>query len=110
MNELIKVEENTLIVAEKVVEQIKDFERKKKIIEEKEKAFKDLLMEKMQEYGLSSYESPDKTLKISYTPENEVMIFDSTRFKEEHPATYLEYQKPSVRKGSIRMTIRGDKE
>ena len=65
-------------------------------------------MEKMQEYNLTSYESPDKTLKISYTPENEVMIFDSTRFKEERPDEYLEYQKPSKRKGSIRMTIRGE--
>ena len=40
MNDLIKVEENTLIVAEKAIEQIKDYERKIKIINEKEAEFK----------------------------------------------------------------------
>lgn len=110
MNELIKVEENTMIVAEKAIEQIKDFERKKKLIEEKEAEFKEQLLKTMEEYNIKSYESPDKSLKITYTPETLSMIFDSARFKEEHQDLYFEYQKESKRKPSVRMTIRNDAE
>lgn len=106
MNELIKVEENTLIVAERAIEQIKDFERKRKLIDEKEKNFKDQLLKAMEEHNIKSYESPDKTLKITYTPENIAMTFDSARFKEDHLDMYFDYQKETTRKASIRMTIR----
>ncbi len=110
MSELIRVEENTLIVAERAIEQIKDFERKRKLIDEKEKEFKEQLLKTMEEYGIKSYESPDKSLKITYTPENIAMTFDSTRFKKEHLDMYFEYQKESTRKASIRMTIREESE
>ena len=110
MDELVRVEENTLIVAERTIEQIKDFERKRKLIDEKEKKFKEELLKKMEEYGIKSYESPDKSLKITYTPENIAMTFDSAKFKEEHLDMYFEYQKESPRKASIRMTIREDSE
>lgn len=108
MNELIKVEENQLIVAEKAIEQIKDFERKKKLIEEKEKEFKDELLKAMEEYNIKSWEAPDKSLQITYVGENIRMTFDSARFKQEHQDMYFEYQKESITKPSIRMTIRGE--
>lgn len=108
MNELIKVEENQLIVAEKAIEQIKDFERKKKLIEEKEKEFKDELLKAMEEHNIKSWEAPDKSLQITYVPENLRMTFDSTKFKQEHQDMYFEYQKESITKPSIRMTIRGE--
>ena len=68
MNELVRVEEGTLIVAEKAVEQIKDFERKRKLIDEKEQEYKEQLLKQMEEYNITSYESPDKSLKITYVP------------------------------------------
>lgn len=106
MNELIRVEEGTLIVAEKTIEQIKDFERKRKLIEQKEQEFKEQLLKAMEEYNIKSYESPDKSLKITYTPENIAMTFDSAKFKEDHLDMYFDYQKESPKKASIRMTIR----
>ncbi len=110
MNDLIRVEENTLIVAEKAVEQIKDFERKRKLIDEKEKEFKEQILRKMEEYNIKSYESPDRTLKITYVPESSSMIFDTPRFKEDHLDMYFDYTKESTRKPSIRMTIRDEVE
>ena len=62
----------------------------------------------MEKYGQDKWSSPDETFKVSYTPENEVMIFDSARFKEDHLDLYFENQKPSKRKASIRMTIKDD--
>lgn len=108
MDELVRVEENTLIVAQKTIEQIKDFERKRKLIEEKEQEFKDQLIKAMQEYGIKSYESPDKSLKITYVPESLSTTFDSKAFRDYDFETYQKFLKDVERKASIRMTIRGE--
>ena len=108
MNELVKVEEGTLIVAEKAIEQIKDFERKKKLIEEKEQEFKTQLLEIMEEKGIKSYESPDKSLQITYVPESLSTTFDSKAFRDFDFDTWQKFTKDVTRKASIRMTIRGE--
>lgn len=109
MNELIKVEEGTLIVAEKAIEQIKDFEKKKKLIEEKEQEFKEQLLQIMEERNIKSYESPDKSLQITYVPESLSVTFDSKAFKEYDFDTWQKFTKDVNRKASIRMTIRDNK-
>lgn len=106
MDELVRVEENTLIVSQKYIEQIKDFERKRKLIEEKEKEFKEKLLNAMEEYNIKSYESPDGTLKITYVPETLATTFDSKAFQEYDFETYQKFIKDVQRKPSIRMTIR----
>lgn len=106
MNELIKVEENVLIISEKAIEQIKDFERKRKLIDEKEKEFKEKLLKIMEENNIVKYESPDGTLKVSYIPETDTATFDSIKFKKEHLEEYHHYLKTGTRKVSIRMTIK----
>lgn len=106
MDELVKVEENTLIITQRTIEQIKDFERKRKLIDEKEKAFKEQLLKAMNEYGIKSYESADKTLKITYIPETLTTTFDSKAFKEYDFETYQKFLKDVEKKASIRMTIR----
>ena len=108
MNELIRVEENTLIVAEQAIEQIKDFERKRKLIEEKEQEFKDKLLNAMKEYNIKSYESPDRSLKITYVPETLSTTFDSKAFRDYDFETWQNFTKDVERKASIRMTIRGE--
>ena len=110
MEELVRVEENTLIVAEKAIEQIKNFEIKKKIIEEKEKEFKEQLLKKMEEYNIKSYESADKTLKITYVPETLTTTFDSKAFRDYDFETWQKFTKDTIRKPSIRLTIREDEE
>ena len=60
----------------------------------------------MEKYGQDKWISPDESLKIAYTPENEVSTFDTTRFKEDHNDLYFEYQKTSKRKASIRITVK----
>lgn len=108
MNELIKVEENQMIVAESLIEQIKNFEAKRKIIEEKEKEFKEELLKTMEKYNIKSWESPDKSLQITYVPESLSTTFDSKAFSKDDFETYQKYLKDVNRKASIRMTIRGE--
>lgn len=108
MSDIIKVEENTLIITQKAVSQIKEFERTKKAIEEKEKEFKEQLIAAMEEYGIKTYESPDKSLQITYVPETLSTTFDSKALKDDDFDTYQKYLKDTYRKPSIRMTIRED--
>lgn len=108
--ELIRLEEGTLIVAEQVINAIKNFESEKKQIEEQEKLLREKLAKAMNKYNKTSWESPDGSLKVSYTPESETTRFDTKKFKEEHLDMYYDYQVPSKRKESIRITIRDEKE
>lgn len=108
-SEIIKVEEGQLIIIEKAIENIKKLEKQKKLIDEKQKEFKNNLEKVMAENGITSYESNDKTLKISYTPETRTKRFDSTKFQKENAELYTKYLTESVRKGNIRITVRDDK-
>lgn len=103
--ELIRLEEGTLIVPEQIVNAIKNFELEKKRIEEQEGILRDKLAKAMSKYDKTKWESPDGSLKISYTPETEATRFDTKRFKEEHLDMYYDYQTTSKRKESIRITI-----
>lgn len=108
MNELAKVEEGQLIIAQNSIDKIKELERKKKQIEETQKQYKEQLLEIMEKNNITSFESKDKTLKISCTPSSITNIFDTKKFMEEHHELYLDYLKDIPRKGSIRITIRGE--
>lgn len=106
--ELIRVEEKQLIVAEEIIQKIKDLETKKKLIDEKEKEFKEKLIKVIEENELSntSFESNDKTLKITYTPGGTTQQFSSKALQEEDIETWRKYLRPQTRKGSIRITVR----
>lgn len=106
MNEIYKFEENELIIPEKIIEGIKDLERKNKLIEDKQKSMRESLLEAMEKYGKDKWESPDGTLKVSYTPSVKMDKFDSNKFAEEHHDLYLQYLKETPRKASIRITVK----
>ena len=108
-SEIIKVEEGQLIIVENAIENIKRLELQKKMIDAKQKEFKKKLEQLMEENNITSYESNDKTLKISYTPETVITRFDSTAFQKENPDLYTKYIVDSIRKGSVRITVRGEK-
>lgn len=107
-NELYRIEDDTLIIAKNIIDAIKDFEKEKKEIEEQEQKLREKLLEAMEKYGHDKWVSPDGTLTVTYTPENEVTTFDSKKFKEDDFDTYFKYLKTSTRKASIRMTIKED--
>lgn len=106
MNEIYKFEENELIIADKVIKAIKDLENKKKLIIEKEKNMKEALLEAMAKYGKDTWESPDGSLRVSYTAPVNATRFDSTRFEKEHHDLYVDYLVDSPRKASLRITVR----
>ena len=110
--ELIKIENNQLLLADKAINQIRNLEIEKKLIEEKEKEFKEKLIKIYEDNGIdksSNFESYDKSLKISYTPKTVNYTFSSKVLQEKYPDIYRECLVKSERKGSIRITVR-DKE
>jgi hypothetical protein len=110
--ELIKIENNQLLLADKVIDQIRNLEIEKKLIDEKEKKFKEKLIKIYEDNGIdrsSNFESYDKSLKISYTPKSIDYRFSSKVLEEKYPDIYRECLVKSERKGSIRITVR-DKE
>ncbi len=111
--ELIKLENNQLLLADKVIEQIRNLEIEKKLIEEKEKEFKEKLIKIYEDNGIdrsSNFESYDKSLKISYTPKSIDYRFSSKVLEEKYPDIYRECLVKSERKGSIRITVRDEEE
>lgn len=111
MNELMRIEEGQLIVAQEVINQICEFENAKKQIEEAEKKLK-LKLEELMSTGEcgSSFESNDKRLKITYTPESKTYRLNQDKLQHDYPDIFSQYYEQQVRKGSIRITVREVKE
>ena len=104
--ELVKVEEGQLIIAKEVVNKIKELEKKKKQLDEIQKTYKEKILEVMENNNIKSFETNDKTLKITRTEGGITSIFDSSRFSKEHHDLYVEYLKDSTMKSSLRITVR----
>lgn len=108
--ELVRVEEGQLIVAKQMQQQLIDFETKRKEIELKEKELKKTLEEIMRANNITGYESNDKRIKISLGEDTTSYDIDKDMLWEKYPNIYREcYVKETKRKGSLRITIRSDK-
>lgn len=107
--ELIRMEDKQLFIADKIITQIKELETQKKLIDAKEKEFKERLVKIYEDNGIdrsSNFESYDKTLKISYTPKAIDYRFSSKVLEEKYPDIYRECLVKTERKGSVRITVR----
>lgn len=107
--ELIRIEDKQLFIADKIINQIKELETQRKLIDIKEKEFKEKLVKIYEENGIdrsSNFESYDKTLKISYTPKSVSDTFSSKVLQEKYPDIYRECLVRTERKGSVRITVR----
>ena len=83
-----------------------ELETQKKVIEDTEKEMKRKLEEVMRENHITSFESNDKTLRISLGEDSTTETIDKDKLWLEHPDIYKECVKESSRKGSLRITIR----
>jgi predicted phage-related endonuclease len=104
--ELVKVENNEIIVAEEVVKEIVEFKKKALEIELKEKELKESLLEAMEKYGIVKWTSPNEELEVTYRKPSTRTILDSKRLKEELPDIYEEYSKVSEVASSVTITVK----
>ncbi len=102
-NEIVKVENNEIIVAQEMVNKIIEFNKAKKEMEYQEKLLKDGLMEAMNSVGLKKFfiNGLSAVIKDGTTR----TTIDSKRLKEECPDIYEAYSKVSEVKPSLTLTV-----
>lgn len=108
MNELITIVDGATILDIKVAEQIAEFERKAKEIEEAEKNLREQIQKEMEEKGIKSIQTGDLT--ISYKASYDKETFQTKDFRKENPDLYDKYVKISPVKASISIKLKEDKE
>lgn len=103
MEELVKIENGEITIAEEIVNKIIEFNKVKKEMEYQEKLLKDGLMEAMNNLGIKKFiiNGLSATIKDGSTR----TTIDSKRLKEECPEIYEAYSKTSEVKSSITLSV-----
>jgi predicted phage-related endonuclease len=103
MNELVKIEDNQIVIANETIEKIKNFQKLKAEMDLIEKDLKQQLKDKMEEVGLKKFivNGLCATIKNATTR----TTLDSKKLKEELPDIYEEYSKTTEVASSISLTI-----
>ena len=99
MNDLVKVANGELVIAEKVLKELQDFYVLKARMEMGEKELKEALQEAMETNSIKSFTNDD--LEITYIAETTRTTIDTQRLKDE--GLYDLYSKPSAVKASVRL-------
>lgn len=102
-NEIVKIENNEIIVATEVIDQIKEFQRIKAKMDIMEKELKASLKVVMEQKGIKKFivNGLCAIIKDSTTK----TTIDSKRLKEECPDIYEEYSKTTPVASSITLTF-----
>lgn len=101
--ELVQIKENKIIVENKIINKIKEFNKKKLEMDLIEKELKENLKVAMEKCELKSFACDG--LSASYIAETTSNKFDTTRFKKECPDIYDNYLKESKRSAYITMKV-----
>lgn len=103
MEELVKIENGEITVAEEIVNKIIEFNKAKKEMEYQEKLLKDGLMEAMNNLGIKRFII--NGLSATIKDGSSRTTIDSKRLKEECPDIYEAYSKTSEVKSSITLSV-----
>lgn len=105
-NELVKLENGEITIAESVIKEINKFQRAKLKMDIMQEKLKENIKSLMEETGVAKYTSPDGTIVINYYPERTTNRFSSTDLKKEDIDTYNKYLKPSTTKAYVKLTVK----
>ena len=103
MNELVKVENGEIVVAQEIINQIVEFEKEKLKMDLIQKELKEKLKEAMENNNVTKLEFGE--LKVSYRNASTRTNIDSKKLKEELPDIYDEYSKTSNVSSSISISV-----
>ena len=103
MNELVKVENGEITVAEQVINKIIEFNKAKKEMEYQEKLLKEKLYEAMTEIGKTNFSL--NGLSASIRQGSTRTTVDSKRLKAECPEIYEAYSKTTTANPTVILTI-----
>lgn len=103
MEELVKIENGEITVAEEIVNKIIEFNKAKKEMEYQEKLLKDGLFEAMNELGIKKFII--NGLSATVKDGSLRTTVDTKRLKDELPDIYHEYSKTSEVKPSLIISV-----
>lgn len=103
--ELVEYNGKDLVVAESVINQLKEFEKRRIAIKMQEEQLREELLEAMEKYGITSWHTEDESIKATYKKSYTRTSIDSKRLKEELPDIAEEYSKTTEVKPSIELKI-----
>lgn len=102
-NEIVKIENNEIVVSQALVQKIIEFNKAKKEMEYQEKLLKEGLMEAMQKLGMEHFSI--NGLSATIRKGSVRATLDTTRLKTECPDIYEAYSKTSETKPSLVLTV-----
>lgn len=102
----IIISNDVLTELEEVEQTIKYYENLKKEAEAKAQEMREAIIIAMEKNGLKSFENDH--IRLTYVAPSERVSIDTTRLKNENPAIYLEYQRKTTTKASLRITLKED--
>ena len=103
MNDLVKIENNQIVIEPNSLEKLKMFYKLKEEVDLIEKSLKQQSKEKMEELGIKKAILPGLCMTIKNATTRTTL--DSKRLKEELPDVYEEYSKTSEVASSITFTF-----
>lgn len=103
MNELIKIENNEIVVAQEVCQKIAEFEKEALKIKLLEDELKEKIKNAMEENNLTMVKADG--LKITYRKSTTRTTLDSKLLKEKLPDIYEEFSKTSDVNSSISISV-----
>ena len=106
MNDLVRYENDQMLIDDEAVKQIVKFERNALKINILKEQIREQALAKMEELGIDKYVSPDGSLTINYFPERTSKRLDSKKIKKELPDIYEEYLKDSTTKSYVKLTVK----
>ena len=102
--DLIKFENNVLVLDKETSQKIAEFEKAIKDMQEKEKALKEAILNEMEAKNIIKIDTPE--LSITYVAETSKETFDTKLFKADNPDLYDSYVKMSTVKSSLRLKVK----
>lgn len=106
MNELAKIEEGQIVIAEDVIKQINKFQKQKLKMDIMQEQLKDQMRDLMEQVGATKFVSNDGTIVINYFPAKTSQRLDTTRLKNEKPEIYKEFTKDVTTKSFVKLTVK----
>ena len=104
MNELVKIENGKIVVAQEFTSEYAKFEKIRLDMELKSKQVKEALKKAMEENNTLTYE--DDFVKFVYRKASTRTTIDSKKLKEELPDIYEEYSKTSNVSSSVILEVK----
>ena len=104
MEQLVRVENGVIVVAEEYLQEFGEYLITKAQFEMKEKEFKEALQVAMEENGIKSYEN--NLMKVTYVGETTRKTLDSKALKEQAPDVYEAFVKESLVKACLKIAIK----